>query len=544
MTSAQLLPLRGVKAFKTLFIPALFFLAASSAVTPVQANNLTIATLGEPTSVDPHHFLFATNDALRRYAFESLMTVDATGKVQPELAESFVQIDDTHWEVKLRKNVKFHDGSDFDVQDVIYSICRIRATKGSFLRYTSQIINIAVKDSHTFVIDTGEAYPLLPSEMGIWGVISAPATDISAMDLNKPGCGLTVYPNNSDFDNGRVAIGTGPYKLKKFVRGSEASFARNENYWGPKQDWDNVSVRPVSSTAARVAGLVAGDFDLIEAPTAQDFARLAKDSRFTVTSSPNYDVRYIMFDHFAEPSPAVKGTNGKNPFKDIRVREAVSKAINRPAIIERILGGHGVIATNIQGKESFGFNPDIKPVAYDLAKAKSLMKEAGYADGFQMTLAVSNDYDGPKVAQTVAQMLSQIGITVEVENLPSAMFFSRRDKFEYSAYLYVIGTRTAEHLTAIRTLLATRGVSPGFGAINGGRYNSKALNDTLLKAKSAIDDKTREQLLREANRIVMDDYAVVLIEQRYNLWAHKAGVRYTPGLDGYTFASAVRKKAP
>jgi peptide/nickel transport system substrate-binding protein len=535
------LPLRMVLNVRAAVIGA--GLAMAAAILPAslaEARDLRIATLAEPTSADPHFYLFAGNDALRRYSYESLVSIDRHGTVQPQLAQSWKNIDDTHWEFKLRPDVVFHDGRRFSAQDVIYSICRIRnnVTQGSFARYTAQIKRVETPDPLTLVVDTETPYPLLLTEISLWGVVSAPA-DVGPMDLSKKDCGLASFPTNADFDNGKAANGTGPYRLERFQRGSEAQFARFDKYWGPKPDWDHVILKPISSTAARVAALLAGDVDVIEAPTPQDYARISGDQRFGVASAPNYDVRFLMFDSFAEPSPGIQDTDGRNPFKDVRVRKAVSMAVNRKGLIDRILGGHGIVATNLQGPESFGFNDSLKAPDYNPAEARRLLAEAGYPNGFKVSLGVSADYDGTRVGQAIAQMLTQIGIRTEVDNAPTSVFFSKRAKYEYSLYSYVVGARTAEQLTALRVLLGTVGSSPGFGGINGGRYSNKALDALLLKAQTTIDEAARRKLLQDANRLAMDDYALVLLDQRVNLWAFRRDVTYVPGVDGYTLAADI-----
>ncbi len=506
-----------------------------------QSQDLKIGTARTSTSADPHFFLMNANDELRHYAFESLVDVDESGDPKPRLAASWKLLDDKTWEFKLRDGVTFHDGRKFTAKDVIYSICRVRAnvSAGSFARYVSQVAGANATDPLTLVIRTRAPYPLLLPEFSLWAIVPAPE-DVGDLDIAVDGCGVKSFPTNADFDNLKFAIGTGSYAYTAYTVGGAAKFKRFDRYWGERPAWETVTIAPIEDASVRTAAFLAGDYQLIQGPTPSALTRIEQDAKYKTANAPTYDVRYLMFDTAREPSPQVTGTNGRNPFKDRRVREAVSKALNRPAIIERVLNGKGVAIANIQGPETFGFNHALKAVEFDIEGARKLMASAGYAEGFGVTLSVQLDTEASRVGQAVAQMLARIGIKVQLDSLPTSVFFQRRSTGDYSLYSYTVGARTGEMGTSLRVLLGTPKTHPGFGNINGGGYSNPDLDRLLVAAQAEMDDGKRRALLEDANRVMAEDHALALIYQRVDTWAFNSTIAYQPSISGYTLARDAR----
>jgi peptide/nickel transport system substrate-binding protein len=333
--------------------------------------------------MDPHYHNLGPNNAMREHIFDSLVEQDAQQRLEPQLAESWQPVDDTTWEFKLREGVKFSDGSDFDAQDFMYTVCRVplvEESPSSFTIYTPAIAGIEAPDPHTLLISTDGPYPLLPTELSRVGIIPAPegTTDIT---FSRDGCeGVGETPKTAAFNSGEATIGTGPYKLVSCTPGDRIVLERNPDYWGEPADWDTVTFRPITSDGPRVAALLAGDVDVIEKPAIQDLERIKSDG-FEVSQGLSNRVIYLHMDQEAEPSPGITGTDGKNPLKDIRMREALSKAINREAIVERIMGGVAVPAGELLPPGMFGSRPDAEPDTYDVDRAKELLAEASRACG-------------------------------------------------------------------------------------------------------------------------------------------------------------------
>jgi peptide/nickel transport system substrate-binding protein len=295
---------------------------------------------------------------------------------------------------------------------------------------------------------------------------------------------------------------------------------------------------PLTSEGPRVAALIAGDVDMIENPPLQDLERLRADDSLRVVQGISNRVIYIHLDHEQVPSPMITGTDGVNPLQDARVREALTIAINRDAIVERIMGGVAVAAGELLPPGMFGAHEegDLPPRAFDPDRAQALLAEAGYPDGFGITIGTPNDryINDAQVAQAVAQMWARIGIETEIDASTASTFFSRRNAQEFSAYLAGWGAGTGEMSSPLRALLATRNPDTGMGGTNAGRYSSPEMDAILMQALRTVDDAEREALLRQASRMAMDDYAIIPLHYEVTPWAMRATVTYTPRADQYT----------
>jgi peptide/nickel transport system substrate-binding protein len=523
-------------------------IAATFATGAVQADEIVIGLASEPSSIDPHYHNLGPNNAMRRHIFEALIGQDAKQRLGPELAESWRTVDDTTWEFKLRKGVKFHDGSDFTAKDFVYSVCRVPNvpnSPSSFTIYTKAIEAIETPDPHTLVIRTAKPHPLLPVELSLIAILPAGAFGATGdITYAKEGCGgVAEWPKSEDFNNGKLAIGTGAFKFVEFVKGDRIVLAKNPDYWGEKPDWDKVTFRPITSDGPRVAALLAGDVQLIDKPPVQDLPRLEKDPDLEVVKGLSNRVIYLHFDHFQEPTPGIKGTNGKNPFKDLRVRQAVSKAIDRKAIVERIMQGVAVPANQLLPPGMFGHNTDLQVEPYDPEGAKQLLAEAGYPDGFELVIGTPNDryINDDKVAQAVAQMLTKVGIKTSVDASTKSVFFKRRNQYEFSLYLAGWGSGTGEMSSPLRALVASQNKEKGYGGTNRGRYSNAKLDGLVEVALATVDDAKREGILRQASAVVMQDYGILPLHFEVTPWAFRKGLLCEARADQYTLATGVRK---
>ena len=523
--------------------------AASLPVLPLAAQDLRIGLASEASSADPHFHNLGPNNQLRRNVFESLVNTDEAQQLSPLLAESWTPLDETRWQFNLRKDVKFSDGSSFDAYDVIYTVCRIPGVPDSpslLTTYTKAIKDFEVVDPHTLIVHTEAPYPLLPTEMSTFGIISAKANGVDgpSIQFSTEGCGDLNYPATQAFNDTTAAIGTGPFLLESFRRGESVTLVRNPDYWGEAAAWERVTMLPLTSAGPRVAALIAGDVDLIENPPLQDLERLRGDSSLRVVQGVSNRVVYVHFDHEQVPSPMITGTDGKNPLQDIRVREAMSIAVNRDAIVERIMGGVAVAAGELLPPGMFGAHEegDLPPNAFDADRARALLAEAGYPNGFGITLGTPNDryINDAQVAQAVAQMWARIGITTEVDASTASTFFSRRNAQEFSVYLAGWGAGTGEMSSPLKALLATLDKTRGYGGTNAGRYSNPVMDDILTEALRTVDDTAREELLRKASRVAMEDFAIIPLHYEISPWAMKATVDYTPRADQYTLPYLVQ----
>ncbi len=517
------------------------------AAVPAAAQDLKIGVASEVTSIDPHFHNVGPNNSLRRHIFQGLVSTDEAQKIIPELAASWRAVDDRTWEIKLRPGVKFTSGADFTAKDVIYTLCRVPTVENSpspFTVYTRGFEAIETPDPLTIVFKTATPMPLLPNNFSTLGILSAAAYGGENVKWGASGCqDMGTPPKSADFNDPAKAIGTGPYKLANYTRGTHVILERNDNYWGEKPHWQKVTWRPISSEGPRVAALLAGDVDVIENPPIQDFDKI-KGAGFQIVQGISNRIIYLHMDQHADPAwktPGVKGTD-KNPFLDKRVREAVSKAINRQAIVDRIMGGVAQAAGELLPVPLFGTSPDMKPVAYDPDGAKKLLAEAGYPNGFEVTLGTPNDryINDEKVAQAAAQMLTRVGIKTNVDAMTASTFFSRRNKYEFSLYLAGWGADSGEMMNSLVALVATMDPKTGMGHTNRGRYSNPQLDALIKQAGTTVDEKKREELLRQASKLAMSDFPLIPLHFEVTPWALKKGITYKARVDQYTMATEVR----
>jgi peptide/nickel transport system substrate-binding protein len=519
---------------------------ALGAMAPASAAELRIGLSSEPSAIDPHFHNLGPNNQIRRHVFESLTDTDSTQRVMPALAESWSNLDELTWEFKLREGVTFHDGSPFTAQDVIYTMCRIphvENSPSSFTIYTRFAQEVTAPDPHTLVIKTARPYPLVPIEVSTWGILSATALGGENVVFDRDGCtGVDSWPKTEDFNSGQLMIGTGPFKFESFVKGDRLVLVRNDDYWDEASEWERVTFRPITSAGPRVAALLAGDVDLIENPPLQDLQRLRDNPGTDVVQALSNRVIYLHFDHEAEPSPGISGTDGRNPFKDVRVREAISIAINRDAITGSLMQGFAEPANQLLPTGFFGNDPALEPIPYDPERARALLAEAGYPNGFDLVIGTPNDryINDAQVAQAVAQMLTRIGIRSSIDASTASVFFTRRDQFEFSLYLAGWGAATGEMSSPLRALVATPDRDKGMGGTNRGRYSNPEMDALLEEAVVTVDDAAREDLLRQAVRVVMADFGIAPLHYEVSPWGFRTGLSYEARADQYTLAMGVR----
>lgn len=512
-------------------------LAAAAAMlvgTPTLSQELKIGLAAEPSSIDPHYHLFTPNIQLSEHIFEPLVAFDESRNIKPVLAESWKTVNPKTWEFKLRKGVKFSDGTPFTAQDVIYSLCRIPKVPNSpspFTIATRSIVGATAKDENTVLIETADIYPLLPNDLSKVTIISAKLNNGESVKFNKDGCEASAWPATKDFNSGKLAIGTGPYKFGEFVPGSRVVLNRNDQYWGNKPAWSSVVLRPIPSDGPRVAALLSGDVDLIESPPSQDVPRLQADSRFTVRTARSARAVFLGLDSMSDVNTAVSG-EAKNPFKDKRVRKAVSHAIDRAAIASKVMGGFAVPAAQLM----YGAADTKAGSLYNPKLAKELLAQAGYPNGFELTLSGPNGRytNDAQIAQAIAQMLTAVGIKTKVDVMTPNVYFPRQAKGEFGFRISGWGATTGEMSYPLRSLVATKNKEKGMGTANHNKYSNPEVDTLLEQALETIDNSKRRDMLQKVSDLAMDDVAVIPLHYEVSLWAMKKGINYNGRWDERT----------
>ncbi len=512
---------------------ALFLLASA----PIGAQELKIGVSIETNSIDPMFSTTSPNAMLARHFFDELVLQDERQRLKPGLALSWQAIGPTVWEFRLRPGVKFHDASAFTAEDVAFSLRRAPtvSSAAAFGVYTRAITAVEIVDPLTVRIRSAAPYPLAPYDLSVVPIIS-----------HRVGDAVTT----ADFNSGKAAIGTGPFRFVRWVHGDRVEMARNDDYWGPKPAWTRVTTTPIPNDSARVAALLAHDVDLIDTvpPSALDDLRARPDVRLAQT--PFNRLEFLHMDSFSAHPPFVAGLDGrpldKNPLKDLRVRKGISKAIDRDALVNGINEGMGVPASQFLPDGVFGTSPELKPEPYDPDGARRLLAEAGYPEGFALTLFAPNGrfVNDAKIAVAVGEMLSRVGIATKVEPLPVPIFKSRVAKYEFGIYIDGWWADTGEASSSLRSIVASVNPATGWGVVNRGRSSNPTLDALLERAMAAIDDKTRDGLLQKASELAIKDVAVAPLYYEVATWAFRKDLAYAPRADGFTLAAGVTPASP
>lgn len=502
--------------------------------TPVLAADLRIGLKAEPSALDPQFHVLVPNAQIGFAIFDPLVMMDADLAVVPMLAESWT-VDGTVWDFTLRSGVTFSDGSPLVAEDVVFTFARIPLVPNAptaYTLFTRQIESVTAVDDHTVRITTKVPYPLLLTDIANLPILSHLAAAGSAPE------GRTTQEMN----RGEGLVGTGPFKFVSWQKGADLVLERNETYWGEAPAWDRVIYRPMSNPAARAAALLAGDIDVMEDPPTADLPGMKTNPALAIAEGTGTRIIYLALDQHAEPSPGITGTD-RNPLMDVRVREALSLAIDRKAIVDRVMDGVAVPAGDLIPWPMFGALEDhaTAPEA-DPARARELLAEAGYPDGFGITIGTPNGryVNDSRVAQTIAALWARIGVQAEVDAVAPPVFFKNRDAFEYSAYLAGWGNSTGEVLTTLRSLVGTRDPATGTGTSNGGRYSNPELDGLLDEAARTMDDDARRALLEKADALVLSDYGILPLHFEVPVWAMRNGLGYVARADQMTLPQYIR----
>lgn len=505
-------------------------LALSLATGGAQAQELKIGLSSNPAAIDPHFFNNDAISALCSHIYEPLVAIDADGKLVPALAVAWRAINDTTWEFKLRKGVKFHDGAELTADDVVFSLDRpatIANSPSSFTTYTKGIVGKKVVDPLTLQLTTATPSPLLPHDLSRIFIVSRKAVDKATTD---------------DFNQGKVEAGSGPFKLSKFSKGENLQLTRFDGYWGQKPAWSSVTLKFLPNDPARMAALLSNDVQLIENVQASLVAQFKANKDLAVFEKMSNRYMFLYTDH-RDTSPFVTDKAGKpldrNPLKDVRVREAISKLIDRTTLTDKVLDKLGVPNANPAPPGMFGHNPNLKPDVFDPAKAKKLLADAGYPDGFGITLFGPNDrfINDEQVLQAIGQMLTRGGIATKVQTQPMASYIPKAAKKELGFGLLGWGVGGGEPSSPLRGVLATTDKDKGLGTSNWSSYSSPQYDAVLAEALRTADDKKREKLFQDAAQIAIgQDFAIIPLYNQVATWAARKGVRYTPRPDEATLA--------
>jgi peptide/nickel transport system substrate-binding protein len=479
------------------------------------AQTLTIGVRAGPDSIDPHFTASGTHAEALKHVFDTLTWSGDQLQIEPGLAESWRPLDPTTWEFKLRRGVKFHDGSDFTAEDVKFSIERIPTVSGPnpTTIYVRRIKETKIVDPHTIHIVTDGPAPTLPNDFIRLFIVSS-----------KAAAGLTKENANEAFNTGRAATGTGPFKFVSWTPKDQLVLERNDTYWRGPAAWQRVVRKEIPNDAARVAQLRAGQLDMIVRTPATDVPGMTRDPKLQVVKQDTVYVFYLELDMRDKP-PQITAKDGsalpKNPFQDAKVREAVDLAIDRNALAEISMEGLGKPVNQVVTANIFGFDEKSAAIPKaDVQRARQLMSEAGFPNGFKAVLSFTNDRlpGDNAVGTSLAQMLARIGLEVQAAGQPGAVLFPARTRGDLSMVMSGWGTLTGEANYTLSSLAHSFAPNLRLGAFNWRNYKNEKVDKLLQDAAVEMDEGKRRAYLAEAGSVFRSDRPLLPLAAVSSAW--------------------------
>ena len=494
------------------------------------AQTLRWASQGDAQTLDPHSQNELLTNAINGQVYETLVNRDKQLGIEPVLATEWQQTAPTQWRMKLRPNVRFHDGTPFTADDVVFSVQRAREGTSDIKAYANALGEPKKIDALTVEFNLPAVNPIFLQHATLVQIMSKTWSEKNK--VTKP----LDFKNKEESYASFNANGTGPYMLVSRAPDVKTVFKRNPAWWGKFEgNVQEVVYTPIGSDATRTAALISGEVDFVLDPVPQDVQRLKSSKDVKVIEGPENRILFIGMDQ--QRDQLLYGSvKGKNPFKDVRVRRALYQAIDIEAIKSRLMRGQSLPTGGITPSPLGAYNdPELeRRLPYDLEAAKKLLAEAGYASGFEVTLDCPNNryINDEELCQTLAAMWAKLGVKVRVNAMPRSLYFPKLQKQDTSMYLLGWGGSITDAETMFTPVLRSR-TDQGTGTWNFGGVKDEKFDELAAASSREPDPKKREALIKAALKRHNEQVLNIPLHRQVIPWAARSNVTVVHRADNW-----------
>ncbi|TAH11223.1 MAG: ABC transporter substrate-binding protein [Curvibacter sp.] len=489
--------------------------------TGIQAKTFKWASASDIATWDIHSQNNALQNGIHAAVYETLVYYNSkTFKIEPVLATSWNQMTPTQLRLNLRTGVKFHDGTPFTADDAVFSIQRAMAKSSNFTPYTNGVDRVVKVNATTIDVITKGANPVLLNQMTELRMMSkAWAEKNNSVDPKD------IKTKDENFAH-RNTNGTGPFKLKEWKADQRLVLEKNTEWWGTMEgNATEIVYTPIKAEATRIAALLTGEVDLVLDPSPQDLPRVRSNDALKVMDGVENRTIFFGFDHGRDELVG-SSVKGKNPLKDLRVRQALNKAVDAEAITRVTMRGLGQPTAALVAPQVAGWNAELhKRPPVDIEGAKKLLADAGYKDGFEVDFACPNNryINDEEICQAVTAMWSRIGVKAKLRTMPLVTYFPMIQRNEASIYMLGWGVPTFDAVYSLQSLVRSVGTG-GDGNYNVGKYSNAKLDAVIDRAKTESDPFVRPRLLTDALQMAKDDVSHIILHNQVIPWVMRKNI--------------------
>ena len=506
------------------------FVALSAVGVVASAQTVRIANQGDALSMDPHSLNETLQLSVTGNVYEPLVGRNKDLSLTPMLATSWKQTSPTVWRFELRKGVQFHDGTPFTADDVVFSLARTQVEGSDMKSYTNDFKEVRKIDSHTVEIETKTPFPILPDVLSLVYIMSKKwcETNQATVPVDR----RKGVENTASFK----ANGTGPFRVRERQPNVRTVFTRNGSYWGKIEgNVTEVVFTPIGNDATRVAALLSGEVDVMEPVPVQDIDRVNSSANTRAVTGPELRTLFLGMDQKRDEL-LYSNVKGKNPFKDKRVRQAFYQAIDIKGIKKTVMRGASNPSAQLVGPGINGFQPEMKRLPYDVEAAKKLMAEAGYPNGFEVSMNCPNDRyvnDG-RICQTVAANLSRINVKINLQAETKGTYFPKVLRRDTSFYMLGWTPATYDAHNAMNAIMRCVD-DKGAGQFNLGAYCNPKVDELTLKVQAETDKDKRNAYIKEAFDLHAADVGHIPLHQQALAWGVNKKVKLVQLADNFMY---------